>query len=494
MAKEVPTAIKIQGCASKYNLINGTYERLPSDHNGKAAFVTKVATPCYIFHTGKARWVISKRIDDGQRCYAFRKDEPAADDPTGCQGPWVTCGDNNEWTPDTAITCSKVPGSNDQFVKLRLSLEEEMKKYGLIDTNSLKQLWKRLDFNGNNVVSLAEVDKMVVEMCAGGAWPDWLNNKPALMRAFQKAKAGVDGGRDDFVEKCEFHDLLLNIFWFNKLWKIYDDIDIDDDRRVDFGEFKKGMDKLGLQLSEEEAKKTFGSIDTNSGGEVLFVEFCAYVRKRVNPDDNPAFDSDIVSGESAGKTLRKKHGDSLTQSHFVQKKNMKMFDDVEAEFKKMIAENDQDKMTKMWQHLDFNGNGKVSLAEIDKFVVENYPILNHKPALMRAYKKTDADGDKDDFVEKKEFKALIGNLFYFNKLFWLFDESAGEKANDRRMDFNEFKVCLVTAGVKMAEARAQQEFKKIDTNGGGQILFDEFCGWFAKKECPAASFITPDQK
>jgi len=392
-----------------------------------------------------------------------------------------------------------VPGSNDPFTKLRMSLDEEMKGFGLTEVRDLKKLWRRLDFNGNNVVSLAEVDKLVVEMTAGGAWPAWLNNKPALMRAFQKAKAGVDGNRGDFVEKCEFSDLLLNIFWFNKLWQVFDAIDTDDDRRIDLNEFKKGLSKLGLNLDAAEAEKTFAKIDTNSGGQVLFVEFCAYIRKRVNPDDNPAFDADIVSGEKAGSTLRKKYGHSVTQNHFVQKKTMNMFDDVEKKFKALIAANDQEELRKMWQHLDFNGNGKVSLAEIDKFVIESYPILNHKPALMRAYKKTLKDGEAlgiedSSWVEKKEFKSLLANLVYFNKLFWLFDASDEEK--DRRMTLAEFKICLVTAGVKMAASRAEQEFKKIDANGGGKVLFDEFCAWFAKKECPAAmqEFIVPGEQ
>lgn len=480
----VKKGVKIQGCQSKYKLINGNYERMPSDHHGKPSFILRDSTPCYIFHTGKSRWVISKRIDDGQRCYAFKKDEPPSESPALCQGPWVTCGDDQQWTPDNDITCAEVPGSDDAFVRLRVSLEKEMREFGLIETNDLKKLWRRLDFNGNNVVSLAEVDKMVVEMTAGGAWPDWLNNKPALMRAFQKSKAGVDGHRGDFVEKCEFNDLLLNIFWFNKLWQVFDEIDLDDDRRIDIQEFKKGLGALDLKLSDEEASKTFAQIDTNSGGQVLFVEFCAYIRHRVNPDDNPAFDSDIVSGEKASQTLRKKHSGSVTQGHFVQKKNMSLFDKDEEEIKKIIKDNDQAKLKKMWQHLDFNGNGKVSLAEIDKFVMEQYPILNHKPALMRAYKKTIKDGDGDDWVEKKEFKMLLGNLFYFNKLFWLFD--AVDEDKDRRMTLPEFKMCLVTAGMKMGAAKAEAEFKKIDTNGGGKILFDEFCSWFTKKECPQA--------
>jgi len=497
MSRQVAPAVKIEGCESKYKLINGTYERLPHDHNGHAAFVLRDATPCYIFHTGKSRWVISKRIDDGQRCYAFRKDEPASENPSKCSGPWTTCGGSSakdqEWTADNSIKCSQVAGSNDMFVQLRLTIMDEMKKLGIgSDVNNLKQLWRRLDFNGNNVVSLAEVDKLVVEMTAGGAWPEWLNNKPALMRAFQKSKGGVDGRRGDFVEKCEFSDLLLNIFWFNKLFKVFDDIDTDDDRRINLEEFTSGIGKLGLKLSGAEAEQKFKEIDTNNGGEVLFVEFCAYIRKRVNPDDNPAFDSDIVSGEKAGTTLRKTYGSKATQNHFVQKKTMSMFDDVEKKIKDVISANDQAALKKMWQHLDFNGNGKVSLAEIDKFVIESYPILNHKPALMRAYKKTIKDGDGDDWVEKKEFKSLLGNLIYFNKLFWLFD--VGDQ--DRRMDFEEFKIALVNAGVKMAEGRAKQEFKKCDKDGGGKILFDEFCAWFVNRECPDAmtQFISPGEQ
>jgi hypothetical protein len=229
--------------------------------------------------------------------------------------------DDNQWSEEKGISCSPCEASTDIFVKIRLALEDDMTKLGLTETNQLKQLWRKLDFNGNNVVSLAEVDKMVVEMTQGGAWPAWLNNKPALMRAFQHAKAGADGKRGDFVEKCEFHDLLLNIFWFNKLFQVFEQEDTDHDRRMNEQEFVNGADALGL--SKAEAKTAFAQVDTNHGGDILFVEFCAYIRHRVNPDDNPAFDTDIVSGEKAGQTLRKKHGNTITQSHYVNKKTLK---------------------------------------------------------------------------------------------------------------------------------------------------------------------------
>jgi hypothetical protein len=33
--------------------------------------------------------------------------------------------------------------------------------------------------------------------------------------------------------------------------------------------------------------------------------------------------------------------------------------------------------------MDYNGNGGLSLAEIDKAVIELHPAYNHKPSLMR---------------------------------------------------------------------------------------------------------------
>ena len=60
------------------------------------------------------------------------------------------------------------------------------------------------------------------------------------------------------------------------------------------------------------------------------------------------------------------------------------FDALEKKIQALV--NDHSTLAAEWKSLDFNGNNVVSLAEIDKWVVEHYPQLNHKPALMRAYK------------------------------------------------------------------------------------------------------------
>ena len=54
--------------------------------------------------------------------------------------------------------------------------------------------------------------------------------------------------------------------------------------------------------------------------------------------------------------------------------------------------------------MDVNSNGIISLAEIDKYIVELNPEYNNKPALMRAYHA--ADLNNDGFVKKRIFRSL----------------------------------------------------------------------------------------
>jgi len=432
---------------------------------------------------------------------------------------WMIPAGGGEWKSGE-INCTAVPTSNDMFVQLRMSVDDELTKLGLNDIKALRQLWKRLDYNGNNIVSLAEIDKMVVELVNGQIWPAWLNNKPALMRAYKKTIL-KDGDGDDWVEKKEFHALLLNLFWMNKLWLIFAGMD-GDDRRMDFQEFYQGMPKLGLQLSQADAMKEFKSIDKNGGGQVLFVEFCAYVRKRVTPDCHPYLDADIYSGTHCGRTPPKHHhhhshatrelnfsgptekptgshlrnnlGHAATHTSMVKQKSVGEFDKVENQFKALCKNIPE--LRKLWHRLDFNGNNIVSLAEIDKLCVEKFPILNHKPALMRAYKATinASTSNGDDWVQKKEFKLLLANLIYFNKIFWLFDEADTNetKYGDRRINMGEFKWMLNHLGMNMSTNELETEFRKVDKNGGGFILFTEFCKYVTGKQCPQALTVALD--
>ena len=65
----------------------------------------------------------------------------------------------------------------------------------------------------------------------------------------------------------------------------------------------------------------------------------------------------------------------------------------------------REELHKLWERFDYNGNGLLSLAEIDKLVREEYPQYDDKQALLRAYKFADQDGS--GFITKNEFATLV---------------------------------------------------------------------------------------
>lgn len=111
-----------------------------------------------------------------------------------------------------------------------------------------------------------------------------------------------------------------------------------------------------------------------------------------------------------------KTSERLTDSVF----SSEAYDALEIKFAGIIS--NEQLLDNEWGWLDTNGNGKVSLAEVDKWASTRYSVLHHKHAMMRAYKYTiNQDGDGDDWMQKHEFKRLLVNLLYFNKAFEVFD-------------------------------------------------------------------------
>ena len=132
-----------------------------------------------------------------------------------------------------------------------------------------------------------------------------------------------------------------------------------------------------------------------------------------------------------------------------------------------------------FRRMDYNGNGTLSLAEIDKAVVEIWPRFNHKRALMRAYKA--ADRNNDGFVERREFRLLLKYILFFNRLWNEFD--AIDTNHDHRLDVDEFRKGCVQIGLQLSDAEAQCAFESMDGNHGGYVLFDEFCSWVRRSAC-----------
>ena len=149
---------------------------------------------------------------------------------------------------------------------------------------------------------------------------------------------------------------------------------------------------------------------------------------------------------------------------------------------------DRDKRKKIWRAIDMNGNGYCSLAELDRGIRDVLllpEIFDCKKPIMRAFqaarlKVPPRTKHSDDYVEWMEFRIFLVYLRQYFEYYVMFCRT--DLTGDHKVDINEFKLALPTLekwGVKIANP--ESEFKKIDKNGGGVIMFDEFCEYAIKK-------------
>ena len=149
---------------------------------------------------------------------------------------------------------------------------------------------------------------------------------------------------------------------------------------------------------------------------------------------------------------------------------------------------DRAKRKKMWKAIDMNGNGYLSLAEFDRGVrdVLNLPhIFTLKKVLMRAFNasKNRIKGKSkysNDYVEWLEFRILLVYLRQYFEYYVMFCRI--DTSDDFKVSLSEFKKALPSLekwGVKITDPGV--EFKKIDKNNSGSIMFDEFCEYAIKK-------------
>ncbi len=170
----------------------------------------------------------------------------------------------------------------------------------------------------------------------------------------------------------------------------------------------------------------------------------------------------------------------------------------------------------LFDRIDVNRNNQLSLAEIDRYIVETFPDYNHKPALLRAYRA--ADKDDSSRIERKEFSMLLRLLVYFNHLWCVLLAEAAhashvcvcvcvcvsitdiaaapcgfhcmnrdifdsiDRDSDHRLRRGEFAEGCKAVGMQLTALEIENEFKAADKNGGGFVLFEEFTLWCAQRQ------------
>ena len=167
-----------------------------------------------------------------------------------------------------------------------------------------------------------------------------------------------------------------------------------------------------------------------------------------------------------------------------------------------------------WKIADPNGNGILSLAEADKWVLTAL-VAKHRPFKGRqlhklyrpsyllafdAAKSLGQEGDgNDDYVTKKEFRLFIAYLSLHADLLDAFAAIDGggvgvTKKDDRRISRDEWIKGHHTVSTydwvglrKLTDAEAEAVFDKMDGNGGGFVLLKEWCDYLIRAEVNAGT-------
>mmetsp|Transcript_48018 Transcript_48018/g.94277 ORF Transcript_48018/g.94277 Transcript_48018/m.94277 type:complete len:243 (-) Transcript_48018:221-949(-) len=172
-----------------------------------------------------------------------------------------------------------------------------------------------------------------------------------------------------------------------------------------------------------------------------------------------------------------------------------------------------------WKEADPNGNGQCSLAELDgwlkKALLLKYPNDGEtiwkafRPSYIRAFSDArDIGKDKqlgssnastDDYVQKQTFRVFIAYAVIYGEMYDAFAliDGGGEgvsKDDDRKVSLEELKAGQsklkgygLSALKKLAGADAEAIFKKMDADGKGAVLLNEWCRYIEREEAKAGT-------
>ncbi|CAG8621758.1 13283_t:CDS:2, partial [Gigaspora margarita] len=126
-----------------------------------------------------------------------------------------------------------------------------------------KELFARFDANKSGTLTLSEIQTAVLSV-----FPNLKANKQVIFQAYRDA----DTSGDHVVQFNEFERLIDRLQYYNVIYEIFHDLDKDENKSIDFEEFKKGYLKLLEKYSEAKLREEFNKIDKDHGGRIRFEE------------------------------------------------------------------------------------------------------------------------------------------------------------------------------------------------------------------------------
>lgn len=143
------------------------------------------------------------------------------------------------------------------------------------------------------------------------------------------------------------------------------------------------------------------------------------------------------------------------------------------------------KRDELWSSFDVNGNGLLSLAEVDKGLRDVLQLGDNlfraKKAIFRAFERAKRSVPKkrthsNDYVDRCEFRLLLKYLWQYFLLYNAF--MALEEDGDLRLSKEEFvKNNDLIEHIVGPITALDEEWKKMKPGVNGHVLFENFCIW-----------------
>jgi len=396
-------------------------------------------------------------------------------------------------------------------------------KYSKLDRELRNKVWNSFDREGDGVLTCRQLEEGLLTLLRTAKTDGWSVVDvigPAITKAFTAARDSKEGSASATVTRGEeFRLLLVYLKRYLELLIAFDKMDASHDRQLEPGEFEGALHLLaswGVFVVDPAFE--FSKIDTDGSGAVPFDEFCTWALSQ-GLDMHPL---DAVTDEGGGDvsrpqksssevavTLRKEraarkakeekariaamtgHGDATHA--WMEKHSLK---EMLSKLPIKDTKADEAERIKMFSGADTNGNGFLSLFEVQQCLHSllrasgSETVESFGPAITRAFdvaKGSDERtaglsliGGNAERVSRIEFRKLLVYLKRYFELLIAFDKI--DLGDDRRLDYAEFEQALpqfAEWGMSVGEPAA--EYKSMDLDGGGRILFSEFCTWALHK-------------
>ncbi|PKY22489.1 EF-hand [Rhizophagus irregularis] len=312
-----------------------------------------------------------------------------------------------------------------------------------LDKAQFKKIFDLFDYNENGGLSLAEIERAIVELYPHLAYDDTAK-KTVIKKAQELAKKSKDG----FINFEDFDDLFEYL-------QDYSEKAVISTKKLDEAQITEVFDFWSNEgvLPLDEVNKVILSL---------------YPHLKKNKS--------VIMQAYNEKVPKSSQGDFINFKEFVYLIDALHYYNEKAEF--IIRKLSKNQVKKIFGVFDYNNDGTISYDEINRAVVRLYPhFLENDSIIMRAYKA--ADVSRDGVIDFNEFGRLIDLLHYYNELSCIFKRL--DIDDNGRIDFEEFKKGHDLIGISVkSNTMLKEKFDEICGNNKKHIPFDEFLDYAAK--------------